>query len=84
MTVAELIEILKTLPQDALVVQAKDAEGNNYSPTTNWIETGRYAAETSWNGQFGLFELTEEDQAQGYTEEDVPDGPVAVCLWPTN
>ncbi len=31
-SVAHLIEYLKTLPQDALVVMSKDAEGNRYSP----------------------------------------------------
>jgi hypothetical protein len=83
MTVAELIALLQDMPQDALVVQSSDAEGNNFSPTAE-AGLGRYAAETTWRGDFGLYELTPEDEAKGYTDEDVPDGPPAVCIWPTN
>lgn len=83
MTVSELIALLQTMPADALVVQSSDAEGNNFSPVSE-AGLGRYAAETTWRGEFGLYELTPEDEAKGYSEEDVPDGPPAVCIWPTN
>jgi len=83
MTVAELIDELKKHPLDALVVQAKDGEGNGFSPVTD-IELGRYVADDAdeWRGQFGLAELTDELREAGYSEEDVLDGPLAVCLWP--
>lgn len=83
MTVSDLIEVLKKLPQDAVVVQSSDGEGNNFSPTDD-VDIGRYVAENTWRGEFGLAELTEEHRAKGYTEEDVPNGPIAVCFWPTN
>lgn len=83
MIVSELMGLLRSLPQDAIVVQSSDAEGNNFSPLAD-AGLGRYAAETTWYGEFGLHELTAEDIVQGYTEEDVLDGPLAVCLWPVN
>lgn len=83
MTVAELIKELKKLPPKTLVVQSKDSEGNGFSPVAD-VSLGRYEAESTWNGQFGLDKLTEELKSQGYSEEDVPNGPLAVCIWPTN
>jgi hypothetical protein len=67
----------------ALVVLAADSEGNSYSPLyTLWA--GAYAADSTWSGQMGLAELTDEDRAQGYSHADVVDGVPAVCLTPTN
>lgn len=83
MTVAELIKELKKQPQDAMVVMSRDSEGNSYSPLAD-LGQGRYEEETSWSGQLGIVELTEEYIKQGYTEEDVLDGPIVVALWPTN
>ncbi len=49
MTVEELIRALERYPDDALVVLAKDAEGNGHSPLSgNW--QGFYEAEQSWFG----------------------------------
>jgi hypothetical protein len=70
MTIAELIIELQKLPQDALVVQSKDAEGNGFSPIAE-ASMGCYAADTTWSGDFG-------------SADDFPDAPVAVCIWPTN
>ncbi|WP_024517104.1 hypothetical protein [Bradyrhizobium sp. Tv2a-2] len=80
MKVAELILALQALPQDAVVVQAIDPEGNGFMRTSG-AHIGRYDAGDS---RFGLDELTDEDEEQGYSEEDVVDGPLAVCLWPTH
>jgi hypothetical protein len=81
MTVAELIEALKEMPQTALVVLSSDAEGNSHSPVAR-IMIGRYEAESAYRGTIGLYELTEDLEAEGYTDEDVVNGPPAVCLWP--
>lgn len=78
MTVAELIAHLQGFPADALVVQSRDAVGNGYD-TTKGVSLGRYSAE---DRQWGLAELTPEDEEAGYSEEDVIDGPLAVCLHP--
>jgi len=83
MKVSDLIAQLKEFPQDAEVVQAKDGEGNSFSPLAD-VSLGRYEAETTWGGQWGLLELTDELKKQGYGEEDVPNGPPTICLWPTN
>jgi hypothetical protein len=83
MLVKDLIKVLLTLPEDALVVLAHDSEGNSFSPAADY-GVGRYEAETKYWGQFGLTELTPDLRAEGYTEEDVADGPEAICLWPTN
>jgi hypothetical protein len=77
-TVAELIVKLQTMPGDALVVQSRDAEGNGYDFTRN-IGLGRFDPDQR---AFGLAALTDEDRARGYGEEDVINGPLAVCLWP--
>jgi hypothetical protein len=83
MTIAELIDTLQKLPPEALVIQSSDAEGNRFSPTAE-VGIGRYTAENAWSGEFLLMELTDEHRAQGYTEEDVGNGPIAICFWPTN
>lgn len=83
MTVAELIAALAELPADALVVQSKDSEGNSFSPVDS-VSTGRYAADSTWSGTFGLVALTPELEEEGYSDKDVPAGPIAVCIWPTN
>jgi hypothetical protein len=84
MTVAELIAELQALPQDALVVLQKDAEGNGHSPMAGfWI--GGYRAVSTWSGDVGLLELTAEDVRQGFTTDDLAtDGVVAAILYPVN
>lgn len=79
MTVAELIRELQTLPLTAIVTLSRDAEGNGYELACN-ISLGRYNVN---DRQWGLAELTDEDKKQGYSEEDVIDGPLAVCIFPT-
>ena len=83
MTVKELIVLLQEEDQDRIVVMSKDAEGNYYSPLDD-MHACAYRAETTWYGEVGLEELTEEDKENGYTEEDVIDGEKAIRLWPVN
>lgn len=76
MKVSELIAQLQAFPSDLEVVQSKDGEGNNFSPTAD-VVSGVYAAENTWSG-----ELTDvEEDAVEMTERG---GIGAVCLWPTN
>ena len=84
MNVKELIEALKQEDPNRLVVMSKDSEGNRFSPLAE-VATSAYKAETTWCGEIGLEELTEEDIKQGYADEDVvEDGVPALVLWPTN
>lgn len=72
MTVKQLIEALKKENQDALVVMAKDSEGNSYSPLHQAADCA-YRSTKPWNGEIVDGEPSEKD------------GTVAaVVLWPTN
>lgn len=76
MRVHELIEELKTVDPERLVVMSRDEEGNAYCPVIE-ISTGAYN-----RGDYGLDELTDELIEQGYCSEDVLDGTPCICLWP--
>lgn len=69
MKVKELIDALKELPQDALVVMSKDAEGNGYSPLAD-IGQYKYAAHCTWAGE--IYPTDEEE------------GEEAIVFWPVN
>lgn len=84
MKVKELIELLKQVDGELLVVMSKDSEGNDFSPLSDGSERF-YEAETTWYGRIGLKELTPEDIKDGYGEEDVlENGIPALVLWPVN
>jgi len=83
MKVSELIEKLKKIDGNRIVIIQKDAEGNGYSPLSNLWE-GSYKAETTWWGEVGLEKLTKKDIKQGYGKEDVLDGESALILEPVN
>ncbi len=51
MTVKELIEELRTMPQDAQVILQKDSEGNGYSPLAVVDGGTVYVADTSYSGE---------------------------------
>ena len=86
MKVKELIEHLQTAHNpDDLVIMARDAEGNNFSPLAG-VEVGAYRALTTWYGEGGLRrdQLTQDLIDAGFSEEDViTDGVNACVLWPT-
>jgi len=83
MLVKELIEKLQKEDPDRIVIISRDSEGNGHSPLSR-ICLGAYAATTSWYGEVGLDELTEEDRKAGYSEEDVIEGERAIILCPVN
>jgi hypothetical protein len=80
MTVRELIEQLKDVAPDHLVVLSRDEEGNGYGELDD-VETGmRFDPE--W-GQTGYEELTDELRENGYSEDDVMKGGLpCVVLFP--
>lgn len=82
MRVKDLVKLLKTLPQDSLVVLSKDSEGNSFSPLP-----GEY------NYSTGLFVRDDRLPYYGdvYSDEDIKedridpeDGEACVVLWPSN
>lgn len=87
MTVAELVQVLSHFDPTDLLVMAKDAEGNDFSPLM-LVEDGMYRAHSTWSGEIGLRVLTDDEREQGFTEDDIgdsEDGYVpCVILWPTN
>jgi len=84
MNVKQLITLLKTCDQNALVILAKDEEGNGFSPLAGVDDTANYVSDSTYAGEIGLRELTPELIEQGYGEDDVVGGVKAVVLWPTN
>lgn len=70
MRVIDLIRELKTFDKEALVVLAKDSEGNSFSPL-GVVLAGCYEPSSSWAG-----ELTQPESEQ--------DPVNAVALWPSN
>ena len=78
-TVKELISTLERLDGNAIVILAKDEEGNAFKPLSAVNEMG-YAPED----EFVYFRaITPELRAHGYTDEDVrKDAIPAVVLWP--
>lgn len=80
MSVGALIDALKDCNEDDLVILARDAEGNGFAQIA-MISEGMYI-----NGGIKLRSLTSEDEADGYTEEDVAteeEGALpCVVLWP--
>lgn len=77
-TVKQLREFLagEAIPDDTIVVLAKDAEGNDFSPMPDdmgW-SLGSYVAYSTWSGEF----------YDGVTHDDPARVVRALCLWPTN
>lgn len=86
MTLAELRAQLDALnlPDDTIVILAKDAEGNGYSPAVQ-ADPGMYLANNTWSGEHYL---TEEQRLAETDPDDYSQAPgeavPAVFLWPTN
>jgi len=73
MTIKELKEILAEIPEEMLVVVARDSEGNGFSPCLG-VSKGIYMSYSSWSGQA----LPENDKRA------LKNGAVRACFfWPT-
>lgn len=87
MKVKDLITKLQEQDPNAIVIMQKDSEGNGYSPLFD-VDDGHYQADSTWNGQPVLVELTPELRQLGFSEDDLAreDGEVseAVFLIPIN
>ncbi len=83
MKVKELIEKLKGIDGEKLVIMANDSEGNNFSPLSDIeAENKVYQANSTWNGEVGFAELTPELRNDGFIEEELIDGEPAIILFP--
>jgi len=83
MKVSELIEELKQLPQDHIVVLSRDAEGNGYSALdSNGVCYGNMKYHEG-DSEIGLAKLDQESIDAGYDEEDVLEGgEPCIVLYP--
>lgn len=78
MTVSELLEGLKGVDPNTLVVLSRDEEGNGFSELAD-INPDYYYKD----GDIGYPKLTDELRDEGYSEEDVMHGgKPAIVLWP--
>lgn len=66
---------------EAVVYQSRDAEGNGFMQLAE-VDYGAVYELDGRVDEIGLTGLTPELERQGFTEEDVVDGPTVVCLWP--
>lgn len=87
MKVKDLKEKLKEFNDEDEVILSCDAEGNNYSPLSDFWEA-KYVADESWGGGGAYYKkLTPELEDSGFTEEDIlagEDGVDAVVLFPAD
>lgn len=87
LTLGELrnrLAALDDLPDDTLVVLAKDGEGNGYSPLEA-LEEGRYLPENTWSGEHYMTEEQRLAQSDPDDYDPAPEEAVqAVFLWPVN
>jgi hypothetical protein len=84
MTLAELRAQLDALnlPDDTIVILARDVEGNSYSPL-HQADDALYDAESPYSGQ--MYASPEMRAAEPGEWDEAPDSAVrAIFLWPTN
>lgn len=76
-TIGDLIAKLQEMNQDRLILLSSDSEGNSFRPLDDFFWEGAYNPET---GDIGLETLTDEDEIEGYTDEDVIKGGKPVLI----
>lgn len=80
MNVKQLIERLSALDGNALVVLARDEEGNGFAKLSDIGSNMKFDAQSD---EAQLASLTDDLRKAGYTGEDVMEGGVdAIVLWP--
>lgn len=78
-TVGELRERLKDVPDDTPVILSKDAEGNRHSPLSSVHDDYVYEPDTGWSGQ--VYGPDDQEDEDSYYPED---GTPVVLLGPVN
>lgn len=79
-TAGKLIELLKDFDPELPVMLSRDQEGNGFSPLDE-LGQSRFCID-GYSIETGIDELTEELEEDGFSEEDVIDGPKCIVLWP--
>lgn len=77
MTVKELKQLIKNLPDETQVILAKDGEGNSFSPLSGGY-LGYYFPANTWSGEFIS---ASDEEANQYSKVKDCD---AICLDPVN
>jgi hypothetical protein len=75
MKVKDLKKILENLSDDTKIILSKDAEGNDFSPLSDY-SIGVYVPDSTWSGEM-------------FHDEDIKDcglekEPHSIVLWPVN
>ena len=88
MRLSELSSLVKELELEAgeadpIVVLSKDAEGNSYSPLSDY-SMGKYLAYTHYSGDFQSNSNIQDDNEYGDYDHYIEDGEDAIALWPIN
>lgn len=84
MTVKELIEVLKLVNPDRIVILQKDSEGNGFSPLAGIDDNAVYQPYHHWSGEVKIQTLTDDLRRQGYEEKDTGEGAPCLVLFPVN
>ena len=85
MNVGELRKALEGLPDDLLVIMAKDGEGNDYSPLSSLDSTYTYLADSTWSGEVNSAEhCFDEDPECDHSDCLFSQGVPCLILDPVN
>lgn len=86
MTVQQLRDALKDLPDDMEVILQKDGEGNGYSPLSDVDAEAIYVAESTWSGDVYSTNWTADEATFEPAEWEAfkRDNPRACILAPVN
>lgn len=87
LTIGDLKELIKDLPDTMQVIMSSDGEGNSFSPLDSHA-VGKYTPESTWQGEWWQDPTGEPGfNPEDWDEEDLTapeDGVDAICFWPVN
>jgi len=85
MTVKELKEQIKDLPDEMEVILQKDAEGNGYSPLEGIDSDAVYEPDSTWSGDTYDTKWSAEDAGMDQEDwDEILARPRALVLYPVN
>jgi hypothetical protein len=85
MTIKELKEQIKDLPDEMEVILQKDSEGNGYSPLAGADSNAVYIPDSTWSGDVYTLSWTADQACMEDDEwEKIKAKPKALILYPTN
>ncbi len=85
MTVKELKNLIKGLPDEMNVVLQKDSEGNGYSPLSGGDSNAVYIADSTWSGDVYDMKWSADDACMDDEEwAEIKSKPRSLILYPVN